>query len=527
MIALSLVVKATIVLVAGLTAVRLCRRAPASVRHVILACTFGALIGMPLTEILIPPASFAVPIDVPAVRGLLTPQPTTELVAGDTMARGAAERSVSNVGMPSVGEAILGVWAIGAAVLIGSLLHALGRLRRLTRRALPWLDARPLVDALAVEAGLTRSVDALLHEDIAVPLTWGLGRPVILLPMEAREWSDADLRHALLHEMEHVYRNDWIGQLVARTVRALYWFHPLAWTAMRQLSLEAERACDDAVIRTADRTAYADQLVTLAQRLRDVPQQVVPAMACRSDLSTRVRALLDERQRRGRAHWLPHAVAIAVTCAMVSTIGPVQAVERTPVRRLGPELHPAPWAGVLQALSLSKGSGRLGVALIEAAEEGDLDDVSGLIAAGVDVNSVALGDGSPLIAAARAGHPRVVHLLLDHGADVDLGVPGDGNPLIMAAREGHTDVVELLLSRGASIDMVVDGDENALIQASGEGRLTVVRALVGRGADVNARVWATRGEDRRDGEWRTPLNMAIRGRHNTVVDFLRSVGAQQ
>ena len=45
----------------------------------------------------------------------------------------------------------------------------------------------------------------------------------------------------------------------------IYWFHPLVWMAWRRLRLEAEKACDDAVLREAGPEAYADQLVTLAR----------------------------------------------------------------------------------------------------------------------------------------------------------------------------------------------------------------------------------------------------------------------
>jgi ankyrin repeat protein len=95
----------------------------------------------------------------------------------------------------------------------------------------------------------------------------------------------------------------------------------------------------------------------------------------------------------------------------------------------------------------------------------------------------------------------------------------------MAAREGHLAIVTMLLDRGARIEEVVAGDENALISASGSGQLEVVRLLVARGANVNARVWAETGWTDRQGEWRTPLNMARRGGHTAVVNYLQSVGA--
>src|SRR4029077_512611 len=124
-----------------------------------------------------------------------------------------------------------------------------------------------LVRTLAAEAGIRRRVEVLSHEEIVAPITCGLLRPAIVLPSDAKDWSDADFRHAIVHELEHVRRVDWLVHLVARFVCAVYWFHPLVWIAWRGLCLESERACDDAVLRGAEQTAYAEQLVGLARRM--------------------------------------------------------------------------------------------------------------------------------------------------------------------------------------------------------------------------------------------------------------------
>ena len=88
---------------------------------------------------------------------------------------------------------------------------------------------------------------------------------------------------------------------LARAVCIVYWFHPLVWIAWRRLALEAERACDDAVLGHSEATAYADQLVGLAERLSRKARIALPAMANRADLTARVRAVLDGEHRRGRA----------------------------------------------------------------------------------------------------------------------------------------------------------------------------------------------------------------------------------
>ena len=110
----------------------------------------------------------------------------------------------------------------------------------------------------------------------------------------------------------------------ARCACALYWFHPLVWVAWRRLSLEAERSCDDAVLAGSEATAYADQLVGLAQeRLSLAKRSPLVAMANRVDLATRVRAVLDVRQQRGRLGTLSVTLACAAAAVLVTAMSPL------------------------------------------------------------------------------------------------------------------------------------------------------------------------------------------------------------
>jgi len=150
--------------------------------------------------------------------------------------------------------------------------------------------------------------------------------PAILLPVDADEWSDVDVRRAIVHELEHVRRADWPVQLAARVVCAVYWFHPLVWIAWRHLCLESERACDDAVLRGAEHTDYAEQLVMLASRLSHSAMRPMLSMASGSDLSARIRAVLDRRQPRGRAGIVNASVTIAIAGLVVLALSPLRAV---------------------------------------------------------------------------------------------------------------------------------------------------------------------------------------------------------
>jgi uncharacterized protein (TIGR03435 family) len=93
----------------------------------------------------------------------------------------------------------------------------------------------------------------------------------------------------------------------------------LVWVTWRQLRLEAERACDDAVVRREDAREYASLLITCAQRQMAQAGMPMLEMATRGDLSIRVAALLNGRQRRGRVTGA--GVAATAMVAMVASWG--------------------------------------------------------------------------------------------------------------------------------------------------------------------------------------------------------------
>ena len=125
-------------------------------------------------------------------------------------------------------------------------------------------------------------------------MTCGVLKPAIILPAAAEQWDEATLRCALTHELEHVARWDFLTHCLSRVICAAYWFHPLVWAAWWRLRLEAERACDDAVLRQEDATDYASLLVSIAQRERAGTRRPVLAMAGRDDLAARIAAVLHE-----------------------------------------------------------------------------------------------------------------------------------------------------------------------------------------------------------------------------------------
>jgi beta-lactamase regulating signal transducer with metallopeptidase domain len=63
---------------------------------------------------------------------------------------------------------------------------------------------------------MRRPSRVLLHDEILAPVTYGLARPTIGLPSDVSAWSDTDVLQAVVHELEHVHRGDWLISLVSR-----------------------------------------------------------------------------------------------------------------------------------------------------------------------------------------------------------------------------------------------------------------------------------------------------------------------
>ncbi len=226
---------------------------------------------------------------------------------------------IENSGAPSGFFGYLGIgWAVGALVSLVPLAIGLWQLASLHRRSHVIGDRRwlTLLDELRRQLGVRRSVQLRQCESALAPLTWGALRPVLLVPFEADAWPDERRRLVLLHELAHVRRCDWLTQLVAHVVCAVYWFNPLVRLAARQMRIERERACDDIVLASGARASdYARELLVLAAGLANSQWSTLVAvpMARRGELDDRVHGILDSR--RSRAALTRSAVCLGAALA--------------------------------------------------------------------------------------------------------------------------------------------------------------------------------------------------------------------
>lgn len=349
--------KATLVLLAAFAAAWALRRAAAAVRHLLWTLTLASLAALPVLTALLPAWHWPVnqPWSEPASRviadevlplpevpeqharaAVLVVSGRNEPAAPDmapTPANMAAPAQLTESSIPW----LLLIWLAGLAVSVLWLCGGLFSLRILGQRSAriqsgrAWDVLRELMSAHA----LPFSIRLLASDHRSMPMTWGFFRPTILLPREAEGWSGERLRFVLLHELGHVCRGDFAGNLLARLVRGLYWFHPLAWLAVHRLNIEQELACDDFVIdRGVAPADYAAQLLATVAGVPEDRLTTMPAAGISSGqrLHQRIERLLDgrfdHRPLRRRAAGL--AVLLAVTLIVPLAVSqPAEAVDQS------------------------------------------------------------------------------------------------------------------------------------------------------------------------------------------------------
>ena len=158
------------------------------------------------------------------------------------------------------------LWAAGAAGCGVFWLTVYRRGRRRFSMALPvenpsawqWLERHPL----------RRPVALRQTDQVEGPLTYGLFRPVILLPKALASAGPQLLECVLAHEWTHIRRWDAGKKLLLAAGLCLHWFNPLVWVFFFMANRDLELACDEgaiALLGGQQRGRYARTLIQMEE----------------------------------------------------------------------------------------------------------------------------------------------------------------------------------------------------------------------------------------------------------------------
>src|SRR6478735_790044 len=364
-----LLIKATLILVAALGITLAMQRASAGARHLVWLVTLVALVMMPAltawaplrleilpaepTQSAVVPPNIGAPTSAGPARARVSGEGVAPLpsvlpvsygarVPGDTPSA-PAHGVISALRGASLWSIALGVWAVIAAMILLSLTWSSLVVQRLVRRSTALDDPSWMTPLYEVSdrMGLAEPPRLLLSPDAKMPFACGLATPTIVLPSECESWSQERRLAVLLHELAHVRRRDLAGHTLGRLVCAVYWFHPLVWTAARKLRDESERACDDLALSCGTRaTDYAEHLLDIVTSVRrETTPMVALAMARRKEFEGRMLAILDPELRHSTPSRRQSAALIGALVLISALIGAATPAPASARHRAGDDRH--------------------------------------------------------------------------------------------------------------------------------------------------------------------------------------------
>ena len=237
----------------------------------------------------------------------------------------------------------IGIAVLGGIVLrFGLLALGLLRLRRFREASTPITDSTESAAILnQMRARIGASAEFRLSANVDSPVTFGLAKPVILLP-ESFLATDARFQSAIAcHELLHVRRRDWAQHLVEEIVRAVFWFHPaIAWLISR-VRLAREQVVDLEVVRlTNARKAYLEALLEFTAGKARIAAIPAPPFLAERQLVERISLMLKEvRMSRGKLI----ASFGVISCCLAAVVG--LSARSFPLQRA--PLQSAPKTGVV------------------------------------------------------------------------------------------------------------------------------------------------------------------------------------
>ena len=159
------------------------------------------------------------------------------------------------------------LWLVGVLLLAIYFSISYFRSMRKFRMSIP--DNTPYIQNWLAAHQISRPLAVRSSDLISSPLTYGILRPVILLPKQLDRNDPVALKYVLTHEYVHIRRFDAITKILFAAVLCIHWFNPFVWVMYVLANRDIELSCDAWVIRMMGekkRSSYALMLIKMEER---------------------------------------------------------------------------------------------------------------------------------------------------------------------------------------------------------------------------------------------------------------------
>lgn len=176
---------------------------------------------------------------------------------------------------------------------------------------------------------ISRKVQLFFSERVNVPMTMGVLKPVILLPVASlNNLTQDQLEAILLHELAHIKRHDYLFNIIQTVVETILFFNPFTWLISQIIRKEREHCCDDVVMTNMNTPLpYAKALAELEiQRFNTNNKIALAATGNKNQLLNRIKRIMEMKKKPvNYTQFGVAAILILALIVLVAWFSPVMA----------------------------------------------------------------------------------------------------------------------------------------------------------------------------------------------------------
>ena len=194
------------------------------------------------------------------------------------------------------------LWCLGFVLMSLRYAGGLYVIHTLRRKGLSPAPAqwRAAFEMLVEGLNISRDVKLFISNRIKSPITLGVVKPIVLVPVGFLTALPQDQVEAiLLHELAHIRRYDYAFNLVQNAIKAVFFYHPAIHYISRCIDTDREQACDDlAVAKSTGPSALIRALAALPDTLQN-PKLALAATGTRhTPILDRMTRLVDPKRKK-------------------------------------------------------------------------------------------------------------------------------------------------------------------------------------------------------------------------------------
>ena len=197
---------------------------------------------------------------------------------------------------------IVTLWLMGMLFFFLRLLGGIAYVERLKYQKQNKLpnEWQQIFEKLVARFPMKKTVRLAESSLAKVPMVIGYFKPIILFPVGAvNQLSTQEVEAVLAHELAHIYRNDYLLNIIQSIIEIIFYYHPAVWWISANIRTERENCCDDIAVQLCGNSlTYVKALVNL-EEMHSAPSLAMSfSSGSKNQLLNRVKRILNQPQNK-------------------------------------------------------------------------------------------------------------------------------------------------------------------------------------------------------------------------------------